>query len=104
AAVFDAFAPMAYFTHYEKAEARVYAYVRDDVRAIRAETGRPDIPIQLVGGVANHVGRAALEGFARAATECGVAGVSFYAYPGTSPAQWRRLAEIPLAPGAAGAC
>jgi hypothetical protein len=104
AAVFDAFAPMAYFSHYEKTEARVYAYVRDDVRVIRLETGRPDIPIQLVGGVADRVGSAGLEGFARAASDCGVAGVSLYAYLETSSAQWRRLAGIPLRVTATGTC
>jgi hypothetical protein len=94
--VFDAFVPMAYFSYYTNTQAGAYAYIRGVVSLIRVETGRADVPIQLIGGIADHMGRGALEGFARAATDCGVAGVSLYAYLETSTPQWLRLAGTRL--------
>ncbi len=99
AEVYDAFVPMAYFTNYVHTSAAAYAYARDVVRTIRARSGDPDVPIHLIGGLANRAGAGAIDGFARAASDCAVEGISLYAYLQTSGAQWLRLGRTPLGPG-----
>jgi hypothetical protein len=91
ARTFDAFVPMAYFTYYARTPAAAYAYARDVVLAIRSETGRPDVPIHLIGGIASRAPIAAVDGFVQAASDCGVQGLSLYAYFQTSSAEWARL-------------
>lgn len=99
AGVYDAFVPMAYFTNYVDTGPGAYAYARDVVRAIRSETGEPDVPIHLIGGSADHASNAAVDGFARAAGDCAVDGVSLYAYLQTRPSEWARLGDTPLGGG-----
>ena len=104
AETYDAFVPMAYFTNYVHTPAAAFAYARDVVLAIRDRTGKPDVPIHLIGGAASHASAAEVGGFVRAATACGVAGVSLYAFPQTTAAQWARLAETNLSAFPSDAC
>jgi hypothetical protein len=101
---FDAFMPMAYYSYYERTAAGAYAYATGVVRAIRAGTGDAEVPIHLIGGIANDTGAAAVGGFARAAAACGVDGISLYAFPQTSAAEWSRLDDTQLGGGVAPAC
>jgi hypothetical protein len=96
AETFDVFVPMAYFSYYAKTPAAAYAYARDVVLAIRRKTGRPAVPIHIIGGIANRAGIDAVEGFIRAASDCGVAGISLYAFLETSSAQWSHLQSATL--------
>jgi hypothetical protein len=95
-AIYDAFVPMAYFSYHTKTETGAYTYTRNVIDAIRVESGRQDVPIQLIGGIADAISRTALDGFARAAADCGVDGISLYAYLETSASEWQRLAAVPL--------
>ena len=99
AAVYDAFLPMAYYTNYVHTPAAAYAYARDVVVAIRAGTGLSDVPIHLIGGLANRASTATVGAFARAAADCAVDGISLYAYLQTSGPQWERLARTTLGAG-----
>ena len=96
ARVADVFLPMAYFSHYVHRPDDVYAYTRRVVLDIRNRTGRPEIPIHVIGGLASATSAAAAGAFARAATDCAVDGVSLYAYPQTTLAQWQVLAHADL--------
>jgi len=96
AATFDAFVPMAYFSYYAKTPAAAYAYARSVIVAIRQETGLPEVPIHLIGGLANRARIAEVDRFIRAASDCGVAGVSLYAFFQTSGAQWSLLRQAAL--------
>lgn len=93
---FDAFLPMAYFSYYAKTPAAAYVYARDVVTAIRRGTGRPGVPVHIIGGIANRIGAPALAGFIRAAEDCGVTGLSLYAFPETSPTEWTQIAGATL--------
>ena len=92
----DVFLPMAYFSYYTTSEPATYAYARDVVQVIRRETGRADVPVHLIGGIANRVTPAALGGFLRAAQDCGVAGLSLYAFLETTRAQWAAIGAATL--------
>ena len=104
ARAYDAFLPMAYFTNYVHTPTAAYGYARDVVVAIRRGTDRPDLPIHLIGGLANRASAAEIGGFARAASDCGVDGISLYAYLQTSAAQWARLGRTELGSDPAPAC
>ena len=104
ARVSDVFLPMAYFSHYVRAPGDVYDYTRQVVLDIRDRTGQPDLPIHVIGGLASGTSNAAAVAFARAATDCGVDGVSLYAYPQTTLAQWHALANAELLGSAAASC
>jgi hypothetical protein len=93
---FDAFLPMAYFSYYVKTPAAAYIYARDVVTAVRRGTGRPDVPVHIIGGIANRIGVPILDGFIRAVQDCGVGGLSLYAFLETTPAQWSRVAAATL--------
>jgi hypothetical protein len=101
---FDAFLPMAYFSYYATTPAAAYAYARDVIKAIRRGTGRPDVPVHIIGGIANRIQAPALTGFIQAAQDCGVTGLSLYAFPETSPTEWTQIADAMLGGAPAASC
>jgi hypothetical protein len=92
---FDAFLPMAYFSHYAHSPRAAYAYARDVMTMIRARTGSPE-PVHIIGGSSKHIPAATLAGFVHAASQCGAQGISLYAFPQTSPANWAVLRTASL--------
>jgi hypothetical protein len=104
ATTFDAFLPMAYFSYYARTPAAAYIYARDVVTALRQGTGRPDVLVHIIGGIANRIRVPTLDAFIRAAQDCGVIGLSLYAFLETSPAQWSRVADAALGGVPASAC
>jgi len=104
AKTFDAFVPMAYFSYYAKTPAAAYTYAREVVVAIRHQSGKRALPIHIIGGIANRAGIGALDGFLRAARDCGVAGISLYAFLETSPTQWSHLQGTTLGATPAPSC
>jgi hypothetical protein len=104
ATTFDTFLPMAYFSYYAKTPPAAYAYARDVIDAIRAQSARPDVPIHLIGGLANAASLPAMTAFMRAAADCNVAGISLYAFAETSAAEWSALGKTPLSAGPGEGC
>jgi hypothetical protein len=95
AASADAFAPMVYTGGSLRGFDATYGYVTRALRLLRAQTGRPDVPIHVAGGVANRLGPEELEGFVAAVADDGaVIGVSLYDWATTPPAAWRQLARL----------
>ena len=96
ARTFDTFLPMGYFTYHAQTASAAYGYARAVVATIRARTGRPDVPIHLIGGIASRAPAAAFAGFVQAAADCGVQGLSLYAFLQTSRAEWSELRRATL--------
>jgi hypothetical protein len=95
AASADAFAPMVYTGGSMKGFDATYGYVTRALRLLRVQAGAPDIPVHVVGGVADRMGPDELAGFAAAVTDDGgTAGVSLYDWATTRPAAWRVLDEL----------
>ena len=91
----DAFAPMIYTSSSVKGFDGTYGYVTRALRLLRTDTARPDVPIHVVGGVANRLGPEELAGFAAAVTDDGnTIGVSLYDWATTGPAAWRVLGTL----------
>lgn len=98
--VYDVFLPMAYATDAGVRGIRATrAYNAADVAIIRARTGKPHVPIHLIGGLANAMGAKELTGFMQAVGDCSPLGYSLYAFSVTRPATWAALATPPARTG-----
>jgi len=94
AAVSDAFAPMVYTSGLTGFDA-TYGYVTRALRLLRVDTGNPDVPIHVIGGVADQQGPEELAGFAAAVSDDGnTIGVSLYDWQTTRPAAWPVLDSL----------
>jgi hypothetical protein len=92
AATADAFAPMVYTGGSMRGFDATYGYVTRALRLLRTATGNADVPVHVVGGVADRMGNEELAGFAAAVTDDGgTVGVSLYDWATTRPAAWRVL-------------
>jgi hypothetical protein len=95
AASSDAFAPMVYTGGAYTGFDATYGYVTRSLRLLRAHTGNPEVPIHVIGGVADRLGPEELDGFAAAvADDGGTIGVSLYDWMTTPPRAWRSLAPL----------
>lgn len=92
---YDAFLPMAYSTSRVRGTARTRAYDAADIAIIRERTGRPHVPVHLIGGIARYMGPKETAGFVRAVDDCAPVGYSLYDFSTTRPATWRALAAAP---------
>jgi len=99
---YNVFLPMAYATdrHIRGVEP-TRAYNAADVAIIRERTGKPHVPIHLIGGIANAMGPKETAGFMQAVADCSVLGYSLYAFSVTRQATWRALAAPHAADGRA---
>ena len=93
ARIYDAFVPMAYYSARADTAAEVARYAQRSIAIIREESGRPGVPIHIIGGMASATSTSDAAAFVRTSVSCGVAGFSLYDYGGTNPALWRVLAN-----------
>jgi hypothetical protein len=97
---YSVFLPMAYFTDaHVHGSAASRAYLAADVSAIRIRTGKPDVPIHLIGGIAGAMGAEEVAGFMRAVADCAPVGYSLYEFLITSRATWKALTTPPAVVG-----
>ncbi len=95
AEVADAFAPMIYTGGALSGFDATYGYVTRALRLLRSETANPDVPIHVIGGVADRLGPDELAGFAAAVSDDGsTIGVSLYDWATTRPAAWRVVGSL----------
>jgi hypothetical protein len=91
AKLYDVFVPMAYYTYHVHGEQAVHDDVARSIALLREQTGRPDVPIHVIGGLADASGKADVRGFLRAVADCGPLGYSLYDYHATTPFAWKLL-------------
>ena len=95
---YDVFLPMAYATdRHITGVSATRAYDAADIAIIRTRTGKPHVPIHLIGGLANAMGTKEIAGFMRAVGDCAPLGYSLYAYSVTRRTTWPALAAPPAA-------
>jgi hypothetical protein len=92
---YDVFLPMAYATYHVRGVEATRAYDAAGVAIIRARTGKPHVPIHLIGGLANAMGAGETAGFMQAVADCSPVGYSLYAFSVTPQATWKALAARP---------
>jgi hypothetical protein len=99
---YDVFLPMAYATDAGVRGIRATrAYNAADVAIIRKRTGKPHVPIHLIGGLANAMGVRELTGFMQAVGDCRPLGYSLYAFSVTGQSAWKALDAGPARAGRA---
>lgn len=94
---YNVFLPMAYATDAGvRGIGATRAYNTADVAIIRTRTGKPHVPIHLIGGLANAMGANEIAGFMGAVADCAPLGYSLYAYSVTRQETWKALAAPPV--------
>ena len=85
---YDVFLPMAYSSYRGHGASYVYAYSRDNVRYVRAWTGRP---VHLIGGLTDRLAPGDAGAMVRGARDGGAIGASFYDFAIGQDEAWRAL-------------
>lgn len=94
AKTYDVFVPMAYYTYHGKGAAAAGADALGSVRILRAQPGCANVPVHLIGGIAQKTTTAEVRAFAKAAQASGCVGASIYGWVGTTPGEWAALREV----------
>lgn len=94
ASTYDIIMPMSYWSirvgEYRSGE----RYVGENIDRIRASTGRPDLRIHAIGGIADGASVADVEGMVRAIQARSVLGGSLYDWNTSNPGQWAALTPL----------
>ncbi len=94
AKVYDVFVPMGYYTYHGRGAAAALADTLGNVRILRAQPGCANVPIHLIGGLAEKSTPAEVQAFANATRKSGCIGGSLYSWTGTTAADWKALRGI----------
>jgi len=98
AASANLFMPMAYWSYRhdctQVAEHCAYGYTKGNIDQVRALTGKANVPVHVLGGVADSITTADVAAFVAAAKAAGAYGGSLYDYRTTQPAWWGQLAKL----------
>jgi len=94
----DVFMPMAYWSFRDDCASNpqhcAYGYTKGSVEQVRALTGKPRVPVHVIGGVGDSIATAEVHDFVSAAASAGVYGGSLYDYLTTKPDYWAPLAKL----------
>ena len=96
---YDVFLPMAYSTAHVRGTARTRAFDSAGIAIIRTRSGRPHVPIHLIGGIAQYMGASETAGFMQTVGDCSPLGYSLYDFSTTRRATWKALAAPPVTGG-----
>jgi hypothetical protein len=94
ATTYDVVMPMAYWSIRQGELRDGGRYVGENIDRIRASTGDPDLPIHVIGGIADGVTDAELEAMVAAIQVRGAIGGSLYDWDTSQPTHWTTLAPL----------
>lgn len=94
AEAYDVLLPMSYWSIREEALRDGEEYVTDDIARVRMSTGDPDVPIHVIGGIADTLPAAQVAGMVRAIEDRGVLGGSLYDWETSTDEQWGEMAPL----------
>jgi hypothetical protein len=94
AEAYDVILPMSYWTLRDGELGDPERHVSDDIDRIRTSTRDPDVPIHVIGGIADAIAVADVDGMVRAATSRDVLGGSLYDWATSADAQWAAMAPL----------
>ena len=96
--LFDVFLPMDYYTYHFTTARDAHDYTAGNISLLRSETRDPELPVHVIGGLADGSSVGEVTAFVHGERELGVLGASLYDDAGTSPGQWAILAGVPSNP------
>ena len=94
AAVYDVVLPMVYSTYRGDGPAVVTRDVTRSMTILRTATGRPDVPVHLIGGLGDEFSAAEARTFARLVATLRPHGWSLYDFSVTAPSAWAALSAL----------
>jgi hypothetical protein len=94
AAIYDVFVPMVYSTYRGDGPAVVSRDVTRSMTILRTATGRPDVPVHLIGGLGDELSGAEARAFARLVSTLRPQGWSLYDFSVTAPSAWTALGAL----------
>jgi hypothetical protein len=94
AARYDVFVPMVYSTYRGDGPAVVSRDVTRSMTILRTATGRPDVPVHLIGGLGDEFSRSEASAFARNVATLRPLGWSLYDFSVTAPSAWAALRSL----------
>ena len=96
APAYDVWMPMNYWTSRTRASGYkdAYRYTAENIDRLRAQLGRPDAPVHIIGGIGDESSTADIDNMYRAAAERGALGGSIYDYRTTHDALWPHLQQF----------
>ncbi len=89
---YDVVLPMNYFTYSVSGHDGARAFTAQNIGIIRRETGDPDVPIHVIGGIGASLQET--RGFVDAVRERRVIGASYYTFPVTPSHDWEPLRRV----------
>jgi hypothetical protein len=95
---YDAILPMTYFTFVVKGERQAAAYTASCISLLRRWVGNDQVPIHMIGGIAQRASAEETRGFVEAVRARGLIGASYYTWSGVTTTQWAELGQIPTNP------
>ena len=98
ASIYDAIMPMSYFTWHHPTGASTHLYLTQNIRIIQREVGSDQVPIHVIGGIAQDASVAQAQAFVNVLRERGAIGGSYYTYTGVHGSEWAVLQQIPANP------
>lgn len=93
--IYDVFLPMAYFSYRTSGAGGVYSFVTNNITAVRSETGNEDVPVHLIGGIAEDSTPREVGAMVEAVRDQNAFGASLYDLPTTTRRQWEKLSRVP---------
>jgi hypothetical protein len=91
---YDVFVPMVYSTYRGDGPRVVTRDVTRSMTILRTATGRPDVPIHLIGGLGDEFSAAEARSFARNVAALGPIGWGLYDFSVTAPSAWAALRSL----------
>jgi hypothetical protein len=89
--LYDVFLPMTYSSFRGRGGTFVYGYTVANIEWLRAATRNPNLPVHLIGGIANKLRSSEDTAFVQAATDEAALGASFYKARVSDDAEWQAL-------------
>jgi hypothetical protein len=90
---YDVYLPMAYYTYHGNSAQSAYNDARANLGALRSNPGCENMPVHMIGGIAQSSSTAEVKAFVRA-VKGNCLGASFYGWTGTRNGAWRALSAI----------
>jgi hypothetical protein len=91
---FDVFLPMVYFTYRTQTRRETRHYVEESIAVLRREVGDSDVPIHVIGGVADRARPGQVRAFVDAVCADRLLGASLYDFATTSGSRWSQLRRV----------
>ncbi|HEX2030815.1 MAG TPA: hypothetical protein VHL78_05365 [Actinomycetota bacterium] len=94
----DVFLPMSYTSFRASGAAATRAEIIGNIEAIRDGTGQRNVPIHMIGGIADGLSKRETKAVVRVSREHGLLGASLYDFATSTAEDWAQMGAAPMNP------